>query len=321
MRCRPKVNSNRPEGTSERNFDRRRFLRLGVAVGTASIAVASSGPGAERVPAEQSARPFELNEMTIAELQDAMKSGKLTALSITEKYLERIDELDRRGPSLHSVIEVNPEAPDIARELDRERRAKGPRGPLHGIPVLLKDNIGTADRTTTTAGSLALAGSIPPHDSFVAARLRKAGAVILGKANLSEWANFRSSHSTSGWSGRGGQARNPYALDRNPCGSSSGSGVAVSANLCLAALGTETDGSIVCPSSANGIVGIKPTVGLVSRRGIIPISHNQDTAGPMARTVADAAALLGALTGVDPQDPATLASRSKSFTDYTKFLD
>jgi amidase len=315
------VNSNRPEGTSERNFDRRRFLRLGVAVGTASIAVASSGPGAERVPAEQSARPFELNEMTIAELQDAMKSGKLTALSITEKYLERIDELDRRGPSLYSVIEVNPDARDIARELDRERRAKGPRGPLHGIPVLLKDNIGTADRTTTTAGSLALAGSIPPHDSFVAARLRKAGAVILGKANLSEWANFRSSHSTSGWSGRGGQARNPYALDRNPCGSSSGSGVAVSANLCPAALGTETDGSIVCPSSANGIVGIKPTVGLVSRSGVIPISHNQDTAGPMTRTVADAAALLGALTGVDPQDAATLASRGRSFTDYTKFLD
>ncbi len=310
-----------PEKTSEGNIDRRRFLRLGVAAGTASITVAHSGRDTDAAPVAPGVRAFELNEVSIAELQSAMSSGKLTALSITEKYLERIDELDRRGPSLHSVIEVNPDAPALARELDRERKAKGPRGPLHGIPVLLKDNIGTADRTTTTAGSLALAGSIPPHDSFVAARLRKAGAVILGKANLSEWANFRSSHSTSGWSGRGGQARNPYALDRNPCGSSSGSGVAVSANLCPAALGTETDGSIVCPSSANGIVGIKPTVGLVSRRGIIPISHNQDTAGPMARTVADAAALLGALTGVDPQDPATLASRSKSFTDYTKFLD
>jgi amidase len=273
------------------------------------------------VPPEQGVGPFDLDETTIATLRQAMKSGKLTAHSITEKYLQRIEELDRRGPSLHSVIEVNPDALAIARQLDRERTAKGPRGPLHGIPVLVKDNIGTVDRMTTTAGSYALEGSIPPHDSFVAAQLRKSGAIILGKANLSEWANFRSSHSTSGWSGRGGQARNPYALDRNPCGSSSGSGVAVSANLCPVALGTETNGSIVCPSSANGIVGIKPTVGLVSRNGVVPISHTQDTAGPMGRTVADAAAVLGAMTGVDARDKATLASRGKLLTDYTRFLD
>ncbi len=272
-------------------------------------------------PPAQGVRPFELDETTIAALQQSMKSGKLTAHSITQKYLQRIEELDRRGPSLHSVIEVNPDALAIARQLDRERKAKGPRGPLHGIPVLIKDNIGTADRMTTTAGSLALEGSVPPQDSFVAAQLRKAGAVILGKANLSEWANFRSRHSSSGWSGRGGQARNPYALDRNPCGSSSGSGVAVSANLGPVALGTETDGSIVCPSSTNGVVGIKPTVGLASRSGVVPISHTQDTAGPMARTVADAAAVLGAMTGVDPHDKSTLASRGKSLTDYTRFLD
>ena len=276
---------------------------------------------AAAAPAGQGVRPFELHETTIAELQQAMRSGRVTSHSITEKYLERIGELDRRGPSLHSVIEVNPDALAIARQLDRERRAKGPRGPLHGIPVLVKDNIGTADRMTTTAGSYALEGSIPRHDSFVAAQLRKAGAIILGKANLSEWANFRSRHSSSGWSGRGGQARNPYALDRNPCGSSSGSGVAVSANLCPVALGTETDGSIVCPSSTNGVVGIKPTVGLASRNGVVPISHTQDTAGPMARTVADAAVVLGAMTGVDPRDKATLASRGKAQPDYTKFLD
>ena len=273
------------------------------------------------IPQEQGVRPFELEETTIVALQDAMKAGRMTSHSITEKYLARIEELDRKGPSLHSVIEVNPDALSIARDLDRERKAKGPRGPLHGIPVLVKDNIGTADRMTTTAGSYALEGSIPPRDSFVADQLRKAGAIILGKANLSEWANFRSGHSTSGWSGRGGQARNPYALDRNPCGSSSGSGVAVSANLCPVALGTETDGSIVCPSSTNGIVGIKPTVGLVSRSGVVPISHTQDTAGPMARTVADAAAALGAMTGIDPHDKATLASRGKSQQDYTRFLD
>src|SRR2546422_8569772 len=209
----------------------------------------------------------------------------------------------------------------IADALDRERKAKGPRGPLHGIPVLIKDNIGTRDRMTTTAGSLALAGSIPSSAAFVAKRLREAGAIILGKTNLSEWANFRSSHSSSGWSGRGGQTRNPYALDRNPCGSSSGSGVAVSANLCALAVGTETDGSIVCPSSANGIVGIKPTLGLVSRSGIIPIAHSQDTAGPMARTVTDATVLLGALTGVDPEDAITAERGKAKRVHYTQFLD
>ncbi|TAM83864.1 MAG: amidase [Acidobacteria bacterium] len=282
---------------------------------------ASSCTSEAPIPPGQGVRPFELDETTITALQEAMKSGRLSAHSITEKYLARIEELDRRGPSLHSIIEVNPDALAMADQLDRERKANGPRGPLHGIPVLVKDNIGTADRMTTTAGSYALEGSIPPRDSFVAAQLRKAGAIILGKANLSEWANMRSSHSTSGWSGRGGLACNPYALDRNPCGSSSGSGVAVSANLCPVALGTETNGSIVCPSSINGIVGIKPTVGLVSRSGVVPISHTQDTAGPMARTVADAAFLLGALTGVDSRDKATLASRGESQADYTKFLD
>jgi amidase len=242
---------------------------------------------------------FELEEADLRELQKRMSEGGLTARSLTSRYLERIEAIDRRGPTLNSVIELNPDALSIAASLDAERQAKGARGPLHGIPILIKDNIDTADRMMTTAGSLALAGSIAQRDSFVAARLRAAGAVLLGKTNLSEWANFRSSHSTSGWSGRGGLTRNPYALDRNPCGSSSGSGAAVSANLCAAAIGTETDGSIVCPSSANGIVGIKPTVGLVAAAGIIPISHSQDTAGPMARTVADAALLLGALTGVD----------------------
>jgi len=315
------MNPKKPANASETQVDRRQFLQMGVLGGTASIAASASEPGGKGVPAETGVNPFELDETTLAVLQDSMNSGKLTARSITEKYLARIEELDHRGPALHSMIEVNPDALAIAARLDRERKAKGPRGPLHGIPVLVKDNIGTADRMTTTAGSLALAGSVPPRDSFVAAQLRKAGAIILGKANLSEWANFRSKHSTSGWSGRGGQARNPYALDRNPCGSSSGSGVAVSANLSPVALGTETNGSIVCPSSTNGIVGIKPTVGLVSRSGVVPISHSQDTVGPMARTVADAAALLSALAGPDPRDPATLASRGKAQKDYTKFLD
>jgi amidase len=250
-----------------------------------------------------------------------MASGRSSSRQITAQYLERIAQLNRRGPQLRHVIETNPEALAIAERLDRERRAKGPRGPLHGIPILLKDNIDTGDRMQTTAGSLALDGAIAPQDAFIAERLRAAGAVILGKANMSEWANFRSTHSTSGWSGRGGQCRNPYALDRNPCGSSSGSAAAVSANLTALAIGTETDGSIVCPSSANSIVGIKPTLGLVSRSGIIPISHSQDTAGPMARTVTDAAILLGALTGVDPRDPATAASEGPALTDYTRFLD
>jgi amidase len=266
-------------------------------------------------------KPFELEEVTITELQAGMKSGKWTARSIAQKYLARIEEIDKRGPSVNSIIELNPDAMMIAEQLDKERRTKGPRGALHGIPVLIKDNIDTADRMTTTAGSLALAGSIPLKDSFVAQRLRAAGAVILGKTNLSEWANIRSSHSSSGWSGRGGQTKNPYVLDRNPCGSSSGSGVAIASNLAAVAIGTETDGSVVCPSSANSLVGIKPTLGLISRSGIIPIAHSQDTAGPMARTVADAAILLGALAGIDPDDAITEESRGKSSTDYTQFLD
>jgi amidase len=283
------------------------------ALGAAREVVAASPTG--------EVKSFELDEVTISELQDGMKSGKFTSHSLVEKYTARIHEIDKQGPSLNAVIELNPDAFAIADALDQERQAKGPRSPMHGIPVLIKDNIDTADKMMTTAGSLALVGSKPAKDSFVAQRLRAAGAVILGKTNLSEWANIRSSHSSSGWSGRGGLTKNPYALDRNPCGSSSGSGAAVSANLCAAAIGTETDGSIVCPSSSNGVAGIKPTVGLVSRSGIIPISHSQDGAGPMCRTLRDAAVLLGALTGVDPSDSATSASQGKSFTDYTKFCD
>lgn len=272
-------------------------------------------------PSPESVRPFELDEIAIAELQDGMKSGKYTARSIAELYLSRIEAIDKSGPAINSVIEINPDALSIADALDKERKEKGPRGPLHGIPVLLKDNIDTRDRMSTTVGSLALVGAKPPKDSFVAQKLREAGAVILAKSNPSEWANIRSNHSTSGWSGRGGLTKNPYALDRNPCGSSSGSGAGVSANLCTVSIGTETDGSIVCPSSANGTVGIKPTVGLVSRSGIIPISHTQDGAGPMCRTVRDAAIVLGALTGADPDDRATAASHGKWFTDYSNFLD
>jgi amidase len=262
---------------------------------------------------------FELEEITVSELQSRMETHNLTAERIVQLYLERIEAVDHSGPTLRSVIEINPDALAIARSLDQVRQAKGPRGPLHGIPVLLKDNIDTNDRMQTTAGSLALLNAPAPADSFVAARLRAAGAVILGKTNLSEWANFRSTHSTSGWSGRGGLTKNPYALDRNPCGSSSGSGVAVSANLSALAVGTETDGSVVCPASINGIVGIKPTLGLISRLGIIPIAASQDTAGPMARTVRDAAILLGVLAGTDPRDSATTGA--KRVTDYTKFCD
>jgi amidase len=296
-------------------MNRRGFLGCGALAGVGTVAgLPASGVRPVDVP------PFELDEVSVAGLQRQMASGERSALEITEAYLARIAALDRQGPELRSVIETNPEAAAIARALDAERKAKGPRGPLHGIPVLLKDNVDTADRLTTTAGSLALEGSIPPRDARVARRLRDAGAVILGKANMSEWANFRSSRSISGWSARGGQCRNPYALDRNPCGSSSGSGVAVSANLAPLAVGTETDGSIVCPATSCGIVGVKPTVGLVSRAGIIPISHTQDTAGPMARSVADAAALLTALAGADPRDPAT-ASASTHALDFTRFLD
>jgi amidase len=287
---------------------RREFLQMGAAASAALVLARSA-----------SAQGVELEEATITELRARLQSGPLTSRALTEAYLERIESLDRQGPALRSVLETNPDALTIAAALDEERKQKGPRGPLHGIPVLVKDNLDTADQMTTTAGSLALTGSHPLRDSTVVRRLREAGAVILGKANLSEWANIRSNQSSSGWSGRGGQTRNPYALDRNPCGSSSGSGVAVSANLCAVAIGTETDGSIVCPATTNGIVGIKPTVGLVSRAGIIPISHTQDTAGPMTRTVSDAAILLGAIAGSDPADPAT--ARGRFPADYTGALD
>jgi amidase len=267
-------------------------------------------------------KEFEFDEIAIDALQAGMKSGKWSAHSIAGNYLQRIKDIDKQGPALNSVIEINPDALEIAESLDQERKKKGPRGPLHGVPILIKDNIDTADKMMTTAGSLALVGAPkPPKDSCVALKLRQAGAVILGKTNLSEWANIRSGHSTSGWSGRGGLTRNPYALDRNPCGSSSGTGAGVSANLAAGGIGTETDGSIVCPSGSNGLAGIKPTVGLVSRAGIIPISHSQDGAGPMCRTLRDAAILLGALTGVDPEDGYTADSQGKSYSDYTQFLD
>jgi amidase len=263
---------------------------------------------------------YGVEETTIHELQQSMASGERTARSLTEEYLERIETIDRAGPALNSVLALNPDALDIASALDRERQQRGPRGDLHGIPVLLKDNLETGDRMATTAGSLALAGSVAARDSFVAERLRGAGCVLLGKANLSEWANFRSSRSTSGWSGVGGQTRNPYALDRNPCGSSSGSGASVAASLCAAAIGTETDGSVVCPANANGIVGIKPTLGLVSRAGIVPLAHSQDTAGTMGRTVADAAAVLTAIAGVDSRDRATAAGAQHLPADFAAFL-
>jgi amidase len=263
---------------------------------------------------------FELDEATLADLQKRMTAGSETARSIAEKYLARIDALDRKGPGLRAVLEINPDALAIAERRDAERRSGKLRGPLHGIPVLLKDNIGTADRMNTTAGSFALMGAIPASDAFLVARLREAGAVLLAKTNLSEWANFRSTHSSSGWSGRGGQCRNPYALDRNPSGSSSGSGAAIAANLCAVAVGSETDGSIVSPSNNCGLVGVKPTLGLVSRSGIIPIAHSQDTAGPMARSVADAAALLTVLAGADPADPATKAIAGKAPIDYAAAL-
>ncbi len=264
---------------------------------------------------------FALNEITVAELQDKVQKGEYTYEQITDMYLQRIDALDKKGPAINAVIELNPDAKIFAREMDRERNNGKVRSPLHGIPILIKDNIDTADKMKTSAGSLALANSIALKDSFVAEKLRQAGLVILGKTNLSEWANIRSNHSTSGWSGRGGLTKNPYALDRNACGSSSGTGASIAANFATVGIGTETDGSIVCPSTHNGLVGIKPTVGLISRSGIIPISHSQDTAGPMCRCVADAAALLGVLTGTDPGDPATKESAGKSLKDYTKFLD
>jgi amidase len=300
---------------------RRGFLKGAALAGVASAVGPSLGFAAEAPPAAFASVAPALEEATLETLAQRLASGELTARKLTQAYLDRIAALDRQGPELRQVIETNPEALAIADGLDVERRAGRVRGALHGIPVLLKDNVDTADKMTTTAGSLALRGSIPPRDAFLASRLRGAGAILLGKANMSEWANIRSTRSSSGWSARGGQARNPYALDRNTCGSSSGSGGGVSANLCAVAIGTETDGSIVCPSSACGLVGVKPTLGLVSRAGVIPIAHSQDTAGPMTRTVRDAAVLLSALTGEDPRDPATAASRGKLHADYTTFLD
>jgi amidase len=302
-------------------MNRREFLRLAAWCGMPCLVSTPSFVGIATSPKAFRVRPFIWEEATIADLQAAMISGKKTSITMVKAYLRRIAEIDTAGPTLRSVIELNPDALSIARDLDEERKRRGPRGLLHGIPLLLKDNIDTHDRMSTTAGSLALAGSISAQDSWVAGKLRDAGAVILGKTNLSEWANFRGEHSSSGWSGRGGQTKNPYALDRNPSGSSSGSAAAVSANLCAAAIGTETDGSIISPSSHCGIVGIKPTVGLIGRSGIIPISKTQDTAGPMARCVRDAAILLGALTGMDPRDAATETSAGRHFTDYTQFLD
>jgi amidase len=311
-----------------RSAGRRRFLKtsaLGVSAAALFPSLAARAEGARPEEGNQTqpseVHAFELDEVTVAELQNEMAAGKFSSQELARKYLARIDEVDKHGPALNSLIELNPDALSIADALDKERKDKGPRGPLHGIPVVIKDNIDTGDRMQTTAGSLALLGSRAGKDSFVARKLREAGAVILGKTNLSEWANIRSSHSTSGWSGRGGLTKNPYALDRNACGSSSGTGAGVSANLCAAGVGTETDGSVVCPASANGLAGMKPTVGLIGRSGIIPIAHSQDTAGPMARTVSDLAILLTALAGFDERDPATAEMKSKPALDYTKFLD
>ena len=311
-----------PSAVNLRGISRRNVLQTGI-LGVAGAALSSNASAHALASADEtsSVKPFAFDEATISDLQARIKSGEISAQVLTEAYLERINAIDKAGPGVNSVIELNPDAISIAEALDKERKEKGPRGPMHGIPVLLKDNIETSDGMQTTAGSLALIGSKPAQDSGVARKLREAGAVILGKTNLSEWANIRSSHSTSGWSGRGGLTKNPYALDRNACGSSSGSGAATSANFCTVAVGSETDGSIVCPSSANGIVGIKPTLGLISRAGIIPIAHSQDTAGPMARTVRDAAILLGALAGSDPRDKFTAEANGKMQKDYTQFLD
>jgi len=312
-------------------MQRRNFLKTGAIASLAltAVLVADAGcnaPVDAKKPLEDAGtdsieNDFVLNEVTIGTLQQKMKSGEYTSRSISELYLKRIDAIDKSGPKLNAVIELNPDALTIADEMDKERKAGKIRGLLHGVPVLIKDNINTGDKMMTTAGALALTGNHAAKDAFIIKQLRAAGAVILGKTNLSEWANFRSNRSTSAWSSRGGQTRMPYILDRNPSGSSSGSGSAVAANLCAVAIGTETDGSVVSPSSVNGLVGIKPTVGLLSRSGIIPISSTQDTAGPMARTVTDAAILLGALTGVDADDTATTNSAGKAKTDYTSYLD
>jgi amidase len=291
-------------------MDRREFL---LASATAALAAPGIAAGAKA--------QVTVLDLTLQQIAVAYADGRLTSQQLTQIYLDRIGALDRRGPQLRAVLEINPDALGIAAELDRERRSNGARGPLHGVPILIKDNVETQDRMMTTAGSLALEGWYAPNDAPLVARLRTAGAVILGKTNLSEWANFRSAHASSGWSGRGGQTRNPYALDRNPSGSSSGSSVAVSANLCAVAVGTETDGSIVSPASINGIVGLKPTVGLVSRSGIVPIAHSQDTAGPLARSVRDAAVLLGSMAGPDAADPASAAAGGHFETGYERFLD
>ena len=309
---------------SQSTDSRRKFLKTSLAGGIAAVTLPSlsfAHESLKQMSIESTPAPFELDEITIDDLRAGYTSGKYTIRSIAEKYIRRINQIDETGPAINSVIEINPDALKIADSLDAELKQKGSRSPMHGIPVLLKDNIDTADNMQTTAGSLALLDAKPRKDSFVAKQLRDAGALILGKTNLSEWANMRSSHSTSGWSGRGGLTKNPYALDRNCSGSSSGSGAAAAANLCTVAIGTETDGSVVSPSSLNGLVGIKPTVGLVSRAGIIPISHSQDTAGPMARTVRDAAILLSAMDGVDEEDEATQYKERTNGTDYTKFLD
>ena len=299
--------------------NRRHFLEL-AALGSALALTKPLSAVAQPSAAPSPVKPA-LEEITISELQDGMSSGHWTARSIAEGYLERIASIDKHGPAINSIIEINPEALAIADAMDHERKAGHVRGLLHGIPVVIKDNIDTADRMKTSAGSLALADNVAARDAFIVSRLREAGAVILAKTNLSEWANFRSTHSTSGWSGRGGLTLNPYVLNRNACGSSSGTGSAIAANLAAIGVGTETDGSVVCPSSASGLVGIKPTLGLISRAGIIPIAHSQDTSGPMTRTVRDAAILLGILTGADERDPITVASKKKGHSDYTPFLD
>ncbi|MEZ7498005.1 amidase [Flavobacterium sp. Arc3] len=307
---------------------RRSFLTTATlaSAGLSTFLISSCNPstkkGDEALEEEDNSNSvFELSEETISSLREKLSSGKYSSEQLVRMYLERIEAIDKNGHKLNSVIEVNPEAIELAKKMDLEMKSGKSRGLLHGIPILIKDNIDTGDKMQTTAGSLALAGNIASNDAFVIKKIREAGAILIGKTNLSEWANFRSTSSCSGWSSRGGQTKNPYILDHNPCGSSAGSGVAVAANLCVVAIGTETDGSVVCPASVSGIVGIKPTVGLVSRTGIIPISSTQDTAGPMARTVTDAAILLGAMTGVDDKDLVTLESKGKAHNDYTVFLE
>ncbi len=308
-------------------MNRRKFLKnssaTGLALTTIGLAACETKNGSKQKDSVRAGNPadFELNEMTIDELQEKMQAGVYTSAMLTDLYLQRIAAVDKDGPALNAVIEINPDARVIAEQMDRERKEGKLRGPLHGIPILVKDNIDTADKMMTTAGSIALEGHKAKQDAFIIGQLRNAGAVLIGKTNLSEWANFRSTRSSSGWSSRGGQTKNPCVLDRNPCGSSSGSAAAVAANLCTVAVGTETDGSIIAPSSFTGIVGMKPTVGLLSRSGIIPISKTQDTAGPMTRTVKDAAILLAVMVGVDETDPVTLETKDRAKKDYTSFLD